>query len=63
MRPTQLAPRLFAAARALLDAQPDGTAYRLLGVAGSELAPAAGADEDDLIDRDAAKMLTVGIRE
>ena len=55
MKPTQLAPRLFAAARALLDAQPDGASYRLLGVAGTELAPAAGADEDDLIDRDAAR--------
>ena len=30
-RATQLAPRLFAAARPLLDAQPDGVAYRLLG--------------------------------
>ncbi len=55
MKPTQLAPRLFAAARALLDAQPDGASYRLLGVAGTELAPAAGADEDDLIDREAAR--------
>jgi DNA polymerase IV len=50
IRATQLAPRLFAAARALLDAQPYGTAYRLLGVAATELAPAEGADEDDLID-------------
>ena len=55
MRPTQLAPRLFAAARTLLDAQPNGTAYRLLGVAGTELAQAAGADEDDLVDRDAKR--------
>jgi DNA polymerase-4 len=55
MRPTQLAPRLFAAARTLLDAEPDGVAYRLLGVAGTELAPAEGADEGDLIDRDAAR--------
>ncbi len=50
IRPTQLAPRLFAAARAMLDAQPDGAAYRLLGVAGTDLAPAEGADEDDLVD-------------
>ena len=55
IRPTQLAPRLFAAARALLDAQPDGAAYRLLGVAATELAPAEGADEGDLVDRDAAR--------
>jgi DNA polymerase IV len=50
IRPTQLAPRLFAAAQDLLAAQPKGEAYRLLGVAASELAPGAGADEDDLID-------------
>ena len=31
LRATQLAPRLFAAARPLLDAQPEGVAYRLLG--------------------------------
>jgi DNA polymerase IV len=54
-KPTQLAPRLFAAARALLEAQPDGTSYRLLGVAGTELAQAAGADKDDLVDRDAKR--------
>jgi DNA polymerase IV len=45
---TQLAPRLFAAARPLLDAQPDGIAYRLLGVAATELASAEGADADDM---------------
>jgi DNA polymerase IV len=55
MRPTQLAPRLFASARALLDAEPNGVAYRLLGVAGTDLAPAEGADENDLVDRDAAR--------
>ena len=55
LRPTQLAPRLFAAARALLDAQPDGVAYRLLGVSGTELGPAEGADEDDLVDRNEAR--------
>jgi DNA polymerase-4 len=48
--PTQLAPRLFAAARALLDAQPDGTAYRLIGVAATDLQPASAADESDLLD-------------
>jgi DNA polymerase IV len=48
LRATQLAPRLFAAARPLLEAQPDGIAYRLLGVAASELAPAEGADADDM---------------
>jgi DNA polymerase-4 len=48
LRATQLAPRLFAAARPLLDAQPDGVAYRLLGVAATELASAEGADADDM---------------
>jgi DNA polymerase IV len=48
LRATQLAPRLFAAARPLLDAQPDGIAYRLLGVAATELATSEGADADDM---------------
>jgi DNA polymerase-4 len=52
VKATQLAPRLFAAARPLLDAQPDGMAYRLLGLAANELAPALGADEDDLVAGD-----------
>ena len=34
----------------MLDAQPDGAAYRLLGVAATELTPAGYGDEDDLID-------------
>jgi DNA polymerase IV len=49
IRATQLAPRLFEAARPLLDAQPEGVAYRLLGIAATELAPAEGADADDLL--------------
>ncbi len=53
--PTQLAPRLFAAARALLDAQPAGQAYRLIGVAASDLGPASEADEGDLLDRGAGR--------
>ncbi|MBV9907175.1 MAG: DNA polymerase IV [Hyphomicrobiales bacterium] len=55
IRATQLAPRLFAAARPLLDAQPDGVAYRLLGVAATELGPAEGADEDDMFVRDSGR--------
>ena len=55
LRPTQLTPRLFAAARAMLDAQLEGAAYRLLGVAATELAPAESADEDDLIDGDGGR--------
>ena len=53
--PTQLAPRLFAAARALLEAQPRGTAYRLIGVAAADLRPASEADEADLIEGDARR--------
>ncbi len=49
IKATQLAPRLFEAARPLLDAQPDGMTYRLLGIGATQLAPAEGADEDDLI--------------
>ena len=52
MKATQLAPRLFEAARPLLDAQPDRTAYRLLGIAATELAPFERADEDDLVGGD-----------
>jgi DNA polymerase-4 len=57
-RATQLAPRLFEAARPLLDAQPDGVAYRLLGIAASELAPAEGADEEDMFVRDSGREKT-----
>ena len=39
----------------MLDAQPDGTAYRLLGIAATELAPAERADEDDLIGGDGGR--------
>ena len=49
MRATQLAPRLFEAARPLLDAQPDRTAYRLLGIAATELASVERSDQGDLI--------------
>jgi DNA polymerase IV len=50
--PTQMAPRLFSAARALLNAQPDGEAYRLIGVGAADLAPASAADEGDLLEGD-----------
>jgi DNA polymerase-4 len=52
MKATQLAPRLFEAARPLLDAQPDRTAYRLLGIAATELEPFELAEEDDLVPGD-----------
>jgi DNA polymerase-4 len=49
---TQMAPRLFAVARALLEAEPAGQAYRLIGVAAGDLAPAEEADVADLIEGD-----------
>ena len=55
LRETQLAPRLFDLARTLLDAQPEGAAYRLLGVAVTELSPSPGADEDDMLEGDGGR--------
>ncbi len=48
--PTQLAHRIFAAARGLLEHEIDGTRYRLLGVGVSALASADEADPADLVD-------------
>ncbi len=49
--PTQLAKRLFAPARELLQAEATGrTAFRLIGVGSSGLAPASEADRGDLLD-------------
>jgi DNA polymerase-4 len=53
--PTQLAARIFAACRGLLEREADGTRYRLLGVGLSALAPAAEADPADLVDGRAAQ--------
>ena len=53
---TQMAPRLFAAARALLEAEPAGQAYRLIGVAAGDLAPAESADVADLIEGDRRRV-------
>lgn len=50
LAPTQLAPRLIAVARSLLEAEPKGRPYRLIGVAATDLGPGAAADEADLID-------------
>jgi DNA polymerase-4 len=47
-----MAPRLFAVARALLEAQRPGEAYRLIGVGAGDLAPASQADEGDLLEGD-----------
>jgi DNA polymerase-4 len=48
--PTQLAARLFEAARPLLQREADGTRYRLLGVGVSSLVAADQADPADLVD-------------
>ena len=48
--PTQLAVRLFEAARAMLLPELDGTLYRLIGIGAADLRPAAEADHVDLVD-------------
>ena len=48
--PTQLAQRIFAAARGLLERETDGTKFRLLGVGLSAIDTAAEADPADLVD-------------
>ena len=53
--PTQLAPRLFAAARSMLAAQPKGERYRLIGVGTSDLRPGSEADAADLVEGDRTK--------
>ncbi len=53
--PTQLAGKIFGAARELLAREIDGTRYRLLGVGVSALTDADEADPADLIDRSAER--------
>lgn len=57
--PTRLAGRIFETARALLTRETDGTAFRLIGVAVSELAPEALADPRDLVDDRTEKLAAV----
>ncbi len=52
--PTQLAGRIFGAARMLLERETDGTHFRLLGVGVSALVSADEADPADLVDCRAA---------
>jgi DNA polymerase IV len=52
--PTQLAGRIFAAARDLLQRETDGTKFRLLGVGMSAIVAAAEADPADLVEGRAA---------
>jgi len=53
--PTQLADKIFRIARDALRKEADGTAYRLLGVGISHIAPAADCDPLDLVDDGAGK--------
>jgi DNA polymerase-4 len=53
--PTQLARRIFAAARGLLEREADGTRFRLLGVGMSALVASDQADPADLVDGRAAQ--------
>jgi DNA polymerase-4 len=50
--PTRLPDTLFAAARALLAREVDGTAYRLIGIGAQPLAAGEDADPPDLADPD-----------
>ncbi len=53
--PTQLSNRLYAAARDLLLKELDGTRFRLIGIAASDLCPADEADQGDLVDTGLAR--------
>jgi DNA polymerase-4 len=53
--PTQLARRIFAAARGLLEREADGTRFRLIGVGVSAIVASDQADPADLVDGRAAQ--------
>ncbi len=53
--PTQLADKIFRVAREALRKEADGTAFRLLGVGVSHIAPEADCDPADLVDDGSAK--------
>ncbi|MGA2042429.1 MAG: DNA polymerase IV [Roseiarcus sp.] len=55
LEPTQLAPRLFLAARGLLEREMDGAPFRLLGVATADFVAADAADRGDLVDQAAGR--------
>jgi DNA polymerase IV len=55
LAPTQLASRLFDAARQLLREECNGTAFRLIGIGASDLTDAAGADLGDLADTEVTR--------
>jgi DNA polymerase-4 len=54
-RPTQLAARIFAAGRELLEREIDGTKFRLIGIGLSSLIDANEADLADLLDHRSAE--------
>jgi DNA polymerase-4 len=54
-QPSVLPDTLFAAARTLLAREADGTAFRLIGIGASGLAPLDAADAGDLADPDAGR--------
>jgi DNA polymerase IV len=54
-RPTQLAARIFAAGRELLERETDGTKFRLIGIGLSSLIDASEADLADLLDHRTAE--------
>ena len=54
-QPSALPDTLFATARALLQRETDGTAFRLIGIGAAGLAPLTAADTGDLADPDAAR--------
>ena len=49
--PTQLAARIFEAARELLGREVDGTRFRLIGIGVSDIVEADKADPGDLLDQ------------
>ncbi len=58
-QPTQLADRLFQAAKRMLDAEADGTAYRLIGIGLGQLIDDVEADQANLFDPDLNKRADV----
>jgi DNA polymerase-4 len=56
-QPTALPDRLFEAATHLLAREADGTAFRLIGIGASGLAPLAAADQPDLADPDTPRAV------
>jgi DNA polymerase-4 len=57
--PTVLPDRLFGAARELLAREATGTAFRLIGIGASPLAPREAADHGDLADTETPRMAAV----